>query len=392
MPRDFFRLAYTARMSAEDKETGELMLYGEIVHNMGKYQKENYPEDKCAIDFDRDVKALKEKGTKNLLLRINSPGGFVNEAVAMRSILMSANFERIDVRIEGVCASAATLLACIPAAKVTIAPGSEYMIHNPYNAVVGTAATMEKAAEHLHQLEDVCRGFYAGKSGQEEDQIREWMDAEKWFTAEDAVKYGFADEVAQDGESQAVACVTSREMAVMRELYKAVPEIAIRDTTSPEGENQDTSHDTALDVVPTENTHHEEDEDTMDYKGLTVDQLRAENPDLVKSIQQEAMAAERQRCEDIDALTMPGYEEMAAKAKADGTSAMDFQRQVVQARKQKGADYLKERMQETGPAANVKGGDPGMSDELMKERELHAYIEEMKGYAAEARASSEGMF
>ena len=74
MPRDAFRLAFRANMSAES-DTGELMLYGEITQNLPKWCKDNYPEDKSAIDFDKAVKGLKDAGAKKLLLRINSPGG-----------------------------------------------------------------------------------------------------------------------------------------------------------------------------------------------------------------------------------------------------------------------------------------------------------------------------
>ena len=98
MPRDAFRLAFRANMSAES-DTGELMLYGEITQNLPKWYKDNYPDDKSAIDFDKAVKDLKKAGAKKLLLRINSPGGVVNEAIAMRAIITGAGFENIDVHI-----------------------------------------------------------------------------------------------------------------------------------------------------------------------------------------------------------------------------------------------------------------------------------------------------
>ena len=163
MPRDAFRLAFRANMSAES-DTGELMLYGEITQNLPKWYKDKYPDDKSAIDFDKAVKDLKKAGAKKLNLRINSPGGVVNEAIAMRAIITGAGFENISIHIEGMCASAATILASIPDAHVSIAPGSEYMIHNPWTYAAGSAADLEKAAEHLHQLEDTTRGFYVQKT------------------------------------------------------------------------------------------------------------------------------------------------------------------------------------------------------------------------------------
>ena len=49
---------------------------------------------------------------------------------------------------------------------------------------------------------------------------------------------------------------------------------------------------------------------------------------------------------------------MAAQAKANGTSAMDFQKQVVAAQKKKGNDFLEARRKETAPAQDVTGGEP----------------------------------
>ena len=70
------------------------------------------------------------------------------------------------------------------------------------------------------------------------------------------------------------------------------------------------------------------------------------------------MEDERARISDIDALTVPGYEAMAEEAKAAGTSAIDFQKQVVAAMKKKGADFIKARQDETAPAKDVAGGAP----------------------------------
>ena len=93
-------------------------------------------------------------------------------------------------------------------------------------------------------------------------------------------------------------------------------------------------------------------------ENTTVDQLREANPALLAQVQQDAVNAERERLSDIDALTVPGYEDMAEQAKANGTSAMDFQKQIVAAMKQKGTNFLQARQQETAPAAEVAGGEP----------------------------------
>lgn len=440
MPRDIFRLGYSVRMSAEDSDTAEIMLYGQIVEDGPKWWKWS-EEDKSAAEFDKAIKEVREKGAKKLLLRINSPGGVCTESVAMRAILGNAGFEEINIRIEGMCASAATDIATLPGAHVAICEGSEYMIHNPWCYALGNANELEHTIERLRNIEATSRGFYAKKSGQSEEQIKEWMDAETWFTAEQAVEYGFADELLEaevGGESPAAACASAREMAAMLGMYKSVPkEITIKDqgafrspptnasatgacapSDNSGSEEEDTivSEDDLLNPhvlkIPaaeetepaetisnaapvagaaTEINQHEEETDTMDIKELNVEQLRAENPALLEQIQQAAIAADRQRQEDIDAITPPTaeYQAMADAAKKNGTSAMDFHKQIVAAMKQKGANYQAARQEETKPAQNVTGGTP-QDTAPNDEQDIKQYAAEMAKLAKAYRGSADG--
>ena len=391
MPRDIFRLGYSVRMEAENSDTAEIMLYGQIVEDGPKWWKWS-EEDKSAADFDKAVKEVREKGAKKLLLRINSPGGVCTESIAMRAILGNAGFEEINIRIEGMCASAATDIATLPGAHVAICEGSEYMIHNPWCMALGNANELEHTIERLRNIEEVSRGFYAKKSGQSEERIKEWMDAETWFTAEQAVEYGFADELLEaevTGETPAAACASTREMAAMRGLYKAVPEqIAVREeeTEAP----QETDSNEAPVAGDSTVIHHEEETHSMEIKDITQEQLLAENPALLEQIQQAALTAERQRQEDIDAITPPAaeYQAMAEEAKKKGTPFTEYQRALVAAQKQKGANHLAARQEETAPAQNIAGGaaeTPQNEDEEIKQN-----AEDMAKYAKEYRGNADG--
>lgn len=394
MPRDIFRLAYNVHMEAENSDTAEVMLYGEIVEDGPKWWKWS-EEDKSAADFDKAIKDVLKAGAKKLLLRINSPGGVCTESVAMRSILANAGFEEINIRIEGMCASAATDIATLPGAHVAIAEGSEYMIHNPWCYALGNANELEHTIERLRNIEKMSRGFYMKRTGQAEEQIKDWMDAETWFTADQAVEYGFADEVLEaevKGETPAAACVTSRVMATMRNLYKAVPEQIAEKDAEPAAHTPTVSYEAPVAGASTEINQHEEEHDTMDIKDINVDQLRAENPALLEQIQQNAVAAERARQDEIDALTDPGYEELAAQAKANGTSPADFVKQLVQAKKAKGAGFMAARQQETAPAQNVPGGEPA-SNHKTEEQEIQDNAKAVAEYAKQyAGSGNETMF
>ena len=384
--RDMFKLAYNVRAETDKTETAEVLIYGEIISDMPEEWKWS-KEDKSAADFDKAIKDIRSKGAKNLLLRINSPGGVCTESVAMRSILANAGFENINIRIEGLCASAATDIATLPGAHVQIAEGSEYMIHNPWCFAIGNANEMETTIERLRNIEQMSRGFYMKRTGQSEEQVKEWMDAETWFTAEQAVEYGFADELLETEEKMA-ACVTSREYGTMKALYKSIPkEIDLKE----DPENQTVSNGDSVAGEPTEINSQKEEHVNMEINELTIDQLREGNPALLEQIQQSAVEAERERLSDIDALTIPGYEEMAEQAKADGTSVMEFQKQIVAAMKQKGDTFMQARQQETAKAQAVPGGaaeDDAETEDAKAKRDA----EQVAEYAKEMMGHSGGMF
>ena len=413
--REFFHLAHSVRMSAEDAELAEVMLYGEIVQDYGKWYKETFPNDKCASDFDKEIKAVKEKGAKRVMLRINSPGGIVFEAVAMRSILVNAGFDEITIRIEGLCASAATILATIPTAHVQISEGSEFMIHNPWTIAWGFAEDLEHEAEHLRNMEKTIRGFYATKSGQEDEQLKAWMDAETWMSAEEAVERGFCDELLKaeaENAEPAAACVGIHAMGVMCGMYREVPKnIGITKAEEQGAEVEMTaanlqkaaeavmngSNDDPVAGLSSSNKNKEEPQ-TMEIKDCTREQLLAENPALAEEIRNQAVADERDRVAGIDEMTLPGFEAEAEQAKANGTSVADFMkacRAKAQAKKAedaaKGAQFMEQRTQETAPAANVAPG-AAEDEKDSEEDEIKAEAEKNAKLAAEMIGGSVGMF
>lgn len=366
-----------------DGDEAEVMIYSAI--DSEKW----WGDETTPSDFDKALKEARKNGATRLNVRINSPGGDVYSAVAMRSIIINAGFASVRVMIEGLCASAATLFATIPDANVVIAEGSEFMIHNPMTITWGNAAELEKVVDHLHKMESSFHEMYANKTGQTEEQIKDWMDAETWFTAKEAHDYGFCDELL--AAEPVAACVSAHDMTVMRGIYKAVPNgIAVRQDEKPAA--KEVSHEAPVAGASAEIKNHEEENPNMDIKDITMDQLRDENPALLEQIRQDAVSAERQRQDEIDALTDPGYEELAAKAKANGTSSADFVKQLVAAKKQKGADFMQQRKNETAPAKDVAGGSPD-DGKRTDEDEIEANAKEIAAFAkAYAGSDNEGMF
>ena len=401
---ELIALRYSLTMS-EDKETAEILVYGYIVSSTAFYRWIRLDtDDMSASDFDKALKKAKAEGAKNLHLRINSGGGVVPQAQAMRTMLMGAGFDKIVITVDGICASAATLLTCIPNAHVRVSEGSEFMIHRPRYGAWGTLDDLKSAVQRMEAIHETVCGIYANHTQQEESTILDWMRKETWFTAQKAVDAGFAHEVYK-GE-QATASVAPEIMQVMKTLYEHIPEDVAEEapaadipTSQAEEPQEPVSPDTAAnpaDVSPENKNNSEEDTELMANENtpgagsgtqeMTLEQLRAQNPALYDSLMKSGGEAERARMAEIDALTPPGYEDMAAAAKEKGTAAMDYHKEVVAAQKEKAAAFVTQRKAETaagaavpGAAADTASSEPAAAQIDKDAKDIAAYAAQMNG-------------
>lgn len=140
---------------------------------------------------------------KTIHLRINSPGGAVMDAEAMR-VAIAQHPSRVIAHVDGLCASAATGLA-IAAREVRMASGAMFMIHNAWGVCAGGELEMLDYAALLRKCTGNIVQTYKARTGKPEKQIREWMNAETWFTAEEAKRHGFVDRIFTPGQASNAA-------------------------------------------------------------------------------------------------------------------------------------------------------------------------------------------
>ena len=174
----------------------DIEVYGEIGEDYFS------PSNMTAAKFS---KALKDAGGDDVTVHVNSPGGSVFDANAMAEQIRAYS-GNVTAKIEGLAASAASYFA-LTANKVVMGKSALMMIHNPSTYCIGGAEDMRKTADFLEKVRDTITVQYADKSGISRGEIEELMDAETWFTADDALERGFVDEVA-DG-APVTACITN---------------------------------------------------------------------------------------------------------------------------------------------------------------------------------------
>ncbi|KVF95402.1 hypothetical protein WJ21_21555 [Burkholderia vietnamiensis] len=131
-------------------------------------------------------------------LRINSPGGDVFAAQAICAAIRDTG-AKVIAHIDGYAASAATIIASA-ADEVEMSNGAMYMIHCGWTIAIGNSADMTAVAALLDKTDGVIASQYAKRSGKSADDMKTLMQAETWFTAEEAVEIGLADRIAESAE------------------------------------------------------------------------------------------------------------------------------------------------------------------------------------------------
>ena len=150
--------------------------------------------------FDDDVtpqlfKDELNSGTGDITVWINSPGGDCVAAAQIYNMLSAYN-GKVTVKIDGIAASAASVIA-MAGDTVLVSPVSMLMIHNPATVAFGDHAEMQKAIDMLSEVKESIINAYVLKTGLSRARLSHLMDAETWMDANKAVELGFADGIIQ---------------------------------------------------------------------------------------------------------------------------------------------------------------------------------------------------
>jgi ATP-dependent Clp protease protease subunit len=136
-----------------------------------------------------------EDPTRDIALYINSPGGSVTAGMA---IFDTMTFVDCDVATYamGLAASMGQfLLSAGTRGKRFALPHARIMMHQPSGGIGGTAADIAIQAGQIKLTKIEMAELIASHTGQEVDQIRADSERDRWFTAQQALEYGFVDEV-----------------------------------------------------------------------------------------------------------------------------------------------------------------------------------------------------
>lgn len=138
-----------------------------------------------------------------ITLHINSPGGDVFDGIAIYNALID-HPAAVDVRVDGLAASAASFIA-MSGDAVVMNRASQMMIHDASGLCIGNAGDMGEMQALLDRVSDTIASIYAARAGGDLSGWRDAMRAETWYSAAEAVEAGLADSAVAEKTAEAPA-------------------------------------------------------------------------------------------------------------------------------------------------------------------------------------------
>jgi ATP-dependent Clp protease protease subunit len=137
-----------------------------------------------------------ENPEKDIYLYINSPGGSVTAGMAIYDTMQFIPNDVVTVATGLAASMGQFLLSSGTKGKRYATPNARVLMHQPSGGIGGTASDIKIQAELILHMKKVMAELTAEQTGQTVDTILKDNDRDKWFTASEALEYGFFDKIA----------------------------------------------------------------------------------------------------------------------------------------------------------------------------------------------------
>ena len=144
-----------------------------------------------------------EDSTKDIHLYINSPGGSISAGMAIYDTMVLAPCDVATYAMGMAASMGEFLLAAGTKGKRYALPHARVMMHQPSGGIGGTATDVRINAQLILHMKNVLAELTAAQTGKSVDQINADADRDRWFTAPEALEYGFVDKVVTKADSVA---------------------------------------------------------------------------------------------------------------------------------------------------------------------------------------------
>ena len=157
-------------------------------------------DDENMADLGARILLLSANDPKaDIYLYINSPGGSITAGVMLYDIIKLIPNDVVTIAV-GMAASMGQFLLCNAGAKGKryITPNARVLLHQPHGGFGGTSADIQTQSQLINDMKQRLATLTAENTGKSVEQINLDGDRDRWFTAVEALEYGFVDHIIEN--------------------------------------------------------------------------------------------------------------------------------------------------------------------------------------------------
>jgi len=136
-----------------------------------------------------------EDPDKDIYLYINSPGGSVTAGMAIYDTMQFVPNDIVTVGIGMAASMGQLLLTSGTKGKRYITPNARVLLHQPHGGFGGTSSDIQTQAQLINDMKTRLAEITAEQTGKTVEQINKDGDRDRWFSAQQALDYGFVDHI-----------------------------------------------------------------------------------------------------------------------------------------------------------------------------------------------------
>src|SRR5471032_664284 len=136
-----------------------------------------------------------EDPKKDIFLYVNSPGGSITAGMAIYDTMKFVPNDIVTVGIGLAASMGQFLLSAGTKGKRYITPNARVLLHQPSGGFGGTSSDIQTQAQLIIDMKNRLAEITAEQTGKTVEQVNADGDRDRWFSAQEALEYGFVDHI-----------------------------------------------------------------------------------------------------------------------------------------------------------------------------------------------------
>lgn len=136
-----------------------------------------------------------EDSDRDIFLYINSPGGSITAGMAIYDTMQFVPNDIVTVGVGMAASMGQFLLSAGTKGKRYITPNARVLLHQPSGGFGGTSSDIQTQAQLIIDMKNRLATITAEATGKTVEQINLDGDRDRWFSADEALEYGFVDHI-----------------------------------------------------------------------------------------------------------------------------------------------------------------------------------------------------